>query len=203
MPCQSVFAVPVPQPSRWPRCSSWAALPRPSPPPAATGKALIDISNPVDASLDALVVAPGTSAAEEIAEAVAPGSHVVKAFNTTFATTLVAGQVSGTPLDVFIAGDDEAARRKVADLVTSGRLNPVDVGALKHARELEGFPAAAHGPADPRRRPQLGRHGQDRRPLSARPQLPSPRCRPATPGPAVNRHRSPTRRTIPCTCALP
>lgn len=104
-----------------------------------SGKVLIDISNPVDASLDALVVAPGTSAAEEIAAAVAPGTRVVKAFNTTFATTLVAGEVNGTPLDVFIAGADEAARRQVAGLVTSGGLNPVDVGALKHARELEGF----------------------------------------------------------------
>ncbi|MFC9685532.1 NADPH-dependent F420 reductase [Streptomyces sp. NPDC056948] len=103
------------------------------------GKIVVDISNPVDASLDALVVAPGTSAAEELAEVITPDSHVVKAFNTTFAATLVAGQVNGTPLDVFIAGDDEAARKQVADLVASGGLNPVDVGALKHARELEGF----------------------------------------------------------------
>lgn len=104
-----------------------------------SGKVLVDISNPVDASLDVLVVAPGTSAAEEIAEVVAPGTRVVKAFNTTFATTLIAGEVNGTPLDIFIAGDDEAARKQVADLVTSGGLNPVDVGALRHARELEGF----------------------------------------------------------------
>ncbi|MER6133724.1 NAD(P)-binding domain-containing protein [Streptomyces sp. NPDC001815] len=103
------------------------------------GKVLVDISNPVDASLDALVVAPDTSAAEEIARVAAPDTRVVKAFNTTFATTLVAGQVNGTPLDVFIAGDDETARKQVAELVTSGGLNPVDVGALKHARELEGF----------------------------------------------------------------
>ncbi|MER7482571.1 NAD(P)-binding domain-containing protein [Streptomyces sp. NPDC126510] len=104
-----------------------------------SGKVLVDISNPVDASLEALVVAPGTSAAEEIAGAAAPGTRVVKAFNTTFATTLVSGQVGGTPLDVFIAGDDEAARNQVAELVTSGGLHAVDVGALRHARELEGF----------------------------------------------------------------
>jgi 8-hydroxy-5-deazaflavin:NADPH oxidoreductase len=104
-----------------------------------SGKVLVDISNPVDGSLDSLVVAPGTSAAEQIAEAAGPGARVVKAFNTTFATTLVAGQVDGTPLDVFIAGDDEAAREEVAELVASGGLDPVDVGALRHARELEGF----------------------------------------------------------------
>ncbi|MEU0677238.1 NAD(P)-binding domain-containing protein [Streptomyces sp. NPDC006172] len=107
--------------------------------PRLGGKVLVDISNPVDASLDALVVAPGTSAAEQIAEAAGPQVRVVKAFNTTFAATLVSGQVGGTPLDVFLAGDDEAARKEVSDLVASGGLNPVDVGALKHARELEGF----------------------------------------------------------------
>ncbi|MEU2338768.1 hypothetical protein ABZ770_35505 [Streptomyces sp. NPDC006654] len=47
--------------------------------------------------------------------------------------------MDGTPLDVFIAGDDGAARKQVAELATSGGLNPVGVGALKHARELEGF----------------------------------------------------------------
>lgn len=107
--------------------------------PRLAGKVLIDISNPVDATLDALVVAPGTSAAERIAAAAGEQVRVVKAFNTTFATTLVAGQVDGTPLDVFIASDDDTARKEVADLVASGGLNPVDVGALKHARELEGF----------------------------------------------------------------
>ncbi|MEI5519752.1 NAD(P)-binding domain-containing protein [Streptomyces brasiliscabiei] len=104
-----------------------------------SGRILVDISNPVDASLDTLVVPPGTSAAEEIARVSAPGTRVVKAFNTTFATTLVAGRVGATPLDVFIAGDDEAARKHVAELVASSGLHAVDVGALKHARELEGF----------------------------------------------------------------
>jgi predicted dinucleotide-binding enzyme len=104
------------------------------------GKTVVDISNPVDLStFDSLVVAPGTSAAEEIAKASVPGVRVVKAFNTTFAGTLVAGGVAGVPLDVFIAGDDEVARKQVADLASSGGLNPVDVGPLKHARELEGF----------------------------------------------------------------
>ncbi|MFD5944516.1 NADPH-dependent F420 reductase [Streptomyces collinus] len=107
--------------------------------PRLGGKVLIDISNPVDATLDALVVAPGTSAAEQVAEAGGPQVRVVKAFNTTFANTLVDGQVNGTPLDVFIAGDDQSAREEVADLVASGGLNPVDVGALGHARQLEGF----------------------------------------------------------------
>jgi 8-hydroxy-5-deazaflavin:NADPH oxidoreductase len=62
---------------------------------------------------------------------------VVKAFNTTFAGTLGGGEVSGQPLDVFIAGDDEDAKRIVAELAESGGLRPVDAGPLKRARELE------------------------------------------------------------------
>ena len=104
------------------------------------GKTVVDICDPVDfATFDSLVVAPGSSAAEEIAKAAAPAARVVKAFNTTFAGPLVAGEVAGIPLDVFIAGDDEAARKQVADLVSSGGLNPVEVGGLRHAWELEGF----------------------------------------------------------------
>ncbi len=103
------------------------------------GKTLVDISNPVDFStFDSLVVEPGTSAAEQIAAA-APGARVVKAFNTTFAGNLAAGQAHGTPLDVFIAGDDAQAKQAVADLAASGGLRPIDAGPLKRARELEGF----------------------------------------------------------------
>ena len=103
------------------------------------GQIVVDISNPVDfATFDSLVVSPGTSAAEQIAAA-APGARVVKAFNTTFAGTLVAGEVGGAPLDVFIAGDDAGAKQAVADLAASGGLRPIDAGPLKRARELEGF----------------------------------------------------------------
>ena len=103
------------------------------------GKIVVDISNPVDfGTFDSLVVPPGTSAAEQIAAA-APGARVVKAFNTTFAGNLVAGEAGGLPLDVFIAGDDAEAKQAVADLAASGGLRPVDAGPLRRARELEGF----------------------------------------------------------------
>jgi hypothetical protein len=62
---------------------------------------------------------------------------VVKAFNTTFAGTLVAGEVSGQPLDVLIAGDDNNAKQKVSQLVSDGGLRPVDVGPLHRAQQLE------------------------------------------------------------------
>ena len=102
------------------------------------GKVVVDITNPVDTQTwDSLATAPGSSSAEETQQLVPEGTPVVKAFNTTFAPTLVAGQVDGQQLDVLIAGDDEAAKQKVAQLASDGGLRPVDVGPLRRAQQLE------------------------------------------------------------------
>ena len=61
----------------------------------------------------------------------------MKAFNTTFGGTLLSGEVAGQQLDVLIAGDDDAAKQKVAQLVTDGGLRPIDVGPLARAQQLE------------------------------------------------------------------
>ncbi len=103
------------------------------------GKVVVDISNPVNQTFDGLATEPGTSAAEELATAAPAGARVVKAFNTTFAGTLVEGQVAGQQLDVFIAGDEEEAKEAVAQLVGDGGLRAIDVGALERARQLEGL----------------------------------------------------------------
>ena len=102
------------------------------------GKTVVDICNPVDTSTwDHLATPPGTSAAEELAQLLPQGTPLVKAFNTTFSRTLLAGEVAGQKLDVFIAGDDADAKRKVGEVVESGGLRPIDVGALERARQLE------------------------------------------------------------------
>jgi 8-hydroxy-5-deazaflavin:NADPH oxidoreductase len=102
------------------------------------GKVVVDITNPVDfATFDRLVTPPDSSAAEELAKLMPSGTPVVKAFNTTFAGTLVEGRVAGEALDVLIAGDDDAAKEKIAALVTAGGLRPIDVGPLRRARQLE------------------------------------------------------------------
>jgi hypothetical protein len=104
------------------------------------GAVLVDVTNPVDLStlepLD-IDVEPFTSGAQVIEDVAPDGARVVKAFNTTFAGTLLAGEVAGQPLDVFIAGDDEDAKALVAGLARDGGLRPVDAGALRRARELE------------------------------------------------------------------
>jgi NADPH-dependent F420 reductase len=101
------------------------------------GKVIVDITNPVDFSTMSPAVAAGTSGAEEIAKAAPADAKVVKAFNTTFAGTLLAGQVAGQPLDVLIAGDDANAKATVSQLVNTGGLRAVDAGPLQRARELE------------------------------------------------------------------
>ncbi len=100
-------------------------------------KVVVDITNPLDfATFDSLTVPADSSAAAEIAAAL-PHSRVLKAFNTTFAGTLVAGAVGPVTTTVLIAGDDTDAKALLADLVQAGGLRAVDAGPLRRARELE------------------------------------------------------------------
>ena len=101
-----------------------------------SGKVVVDITNPVDfTSFTPLTVDAGSAAAEIAAKA--SGARVVKAFNTTFAGTLVGGKIAGQPLDVFLASDDEDAKNTVRQLVEDGGLRAIDAGPLTRAHELE------------------------------------------------------------------
>lgn len=102
-----------------------------------TNKIVVDITNPVDfATFDGLVVPADSSAAAELAASV-PGARVIKAFNTNFAATLATGALAGAPTTVQLAGDDDAAKTLLADVVTAAGLKVVDAGQLTRARELE------------------------------------------------------------------
>ena len=103
-----------------------------------SGKVLIDISNPITPDFKALTVGHMTSAAEEIQKA-APRAKVVKAFNTIFAELLPneARQGRSAPVQVFVAGDDEAAKKVVSDLIAKTGFEPIESGALSNSRYLE------------------------------------------------------------------
>jgi 8-hydroxy-5-deazaflavin:NADPH oxidoreductase len=101
------------------------------------GKTVIDITNPVDQQTYAPLTVEAGSAAQEIA-AKAPGAKVVKAFNTTFAGSLIDGRVADQPLDVFVASDDDEAKAVVRELAESAGLRVLDAGPLAVARQLEG-----------------------------------------------------------------
>lgn len=48
--------------------------------------------------------------ADVVLQKKAPATKVVKAFNTVFAQHMATGQVKGTALTLFAAGDDQDAR---------------------------------------------------------------------------------------------
>lgn len=101
------------------------------------GKTVVDITNPLDFStFDSLVVPADASAAAQI-QAKLPESHVLKAFNTTFAATLANRQLGGVPTTVLVAGDDADAKTSLIDAITAGGVSALDAGALSRARELE------------------------------------------------------------------
>lgn len=103
-----------------------------------SGKVLVDISNPITPDFKALTIGHTTSAAEEI-QRLAPKARVVKAWNTIFAELLPAEAHEGreVPVQVFLAGDDADAKRKVAALVEATGFAPVESGPLTNARYLE------------------------------------------------------------------
>ncbi len=103
------------------------------------GRTVVDITNPLNYQTGELAVAPDSSAAAELAQAL-PSSKVLKAFNTTFGPTLAGGTVGGSQTTtVLIAGDDADAKAQLADVITAGGLQAVDAGPLGRARELEGI----------------------------------------------------------------
>jgi 8-hydroxy-5-deazaflavin:NADPH oxidoreductase len=102
---------------------------------AAAGAVVIDSTNPMNDTYSDLTT-QGTSVAEQIAEA-APGTRVVKAFNTIFASRHASPSEGGQPLDAFLAGDDEGAKQATSELASSLGYRPIDAGGLRMARTLE------------------------------------------------------------------
>lgn len=98
-------------------------------------KILIDCTNPIRPNPE-WPLSQGTSAAEEIAKRLT-GFKVVKAFNTLGAANLGGVHFGAEQADGFMCGDDEEAKRIVAQLSTDAGLHSVDVGGLRNAELLE------------------------------------------------------------------
>ncbi len=105
---------------------------------SVAGKIVIDVSNRMSFGPEGADIDTTTSNAEELAAAF-PGASVVKAFNTLFASNQADPIADGVQLDGYVAADDAAAKATVLDLVASIGLDPVDVGPLRRARQLEGL----------------------------------------------------------------
>ncbi len=104
----------------------------------ASGKVLVDCTNPLNASFDGLDLGFTESADERIAQW-APEAHVVKAFNTVSSATMADPDYDGQSATLFICGDDGDAKSKVTELADQIGFETVDAGPLKNARYLEPF----------------------------------------------------------------
>lgn len=101
------------------------------------GKIVVDVSNPVTDDFSGLKVGHDSSAAEEIAKAFS-GARVVKAFNTVFAQHYARDlRLGGTPIQTYVASDDENAKETVKTIAAEAGFDAVDAGPLKNARYLE------------------------------------------------------------------
>jgi 8-hydroxy-5-deazaflavin:NADPH oxidoreductase len=98
------------------------------------GKVIVDITNAVGPNMS-MAVTGNSSAAEEIQKK-ASKAKVVKAFNTLFANFFDKTYANNPP-QVFYAGNDAAAKERVAALIRQIGFEPVDAGPLENARQLE------------------------------------------------------------------
>jgi predicted dinucleotide-binding enzyme len=105
---------------------------------AVRGATVVDATNRMSFGADGPAIDTTTSNAEELA-ALLPDAHIIKAFNTLFASHQSDPIADGVQLDGYVAGDDPAAKALVLELVGSIGLEPVDVGPLARARQLEGL----------------------------------------------------------------
>lgn len=105
---------------------------------AVAGKPVVDATNRMSFGAAGPDIDTTSSNAEELA-ALLPGARVVKAFNTLFAANQSDPIAEGVQLSGFVAGDDAEAKARVLELVDDIGLDPVDVGPLARARQLEGL----------------------------------------------------------------
>jgi 8-hydroxy-5-deazaflavin:NADPH oxidoreductase len=105
---------------------------------AAQGAVVVDATNRMSFGPNGPDIDTTSSNAEELA-ALLPGASIVKAFNTVFASHQSDPFAADVQLDGYVATDDADARAKVLELVASIGLDPVDVGPLARARQLEGL----------------------------------------------------------------
>jgi len=94
------------------------------------GKVVVDVSN--------RPIQTGPAIAEAL-QARLPEAHVVKAFNTAFASRQADPIVDGVQADAFVAGDDAEAKAAVLALASAIGFRPIDAGGLEVAGTLEGM----------------------------------------------------------------
>lgn len=104
------------------------------------GKILIDTTNPLDFSGGAPKLAVGhTDSGGEQVQRWAPGARVVKCWNIVGNPHMFRPDFPGGPPDMFIAGNDEEAKKTVSEIVKAFGWPVADMGNIEASRLLEPF----------------------------------------------------------------
>lgn len=105
------------------------------------GKVVIDATNPI-ADLPPVhgvlqfFTGPNDSLGERLQHA-APKVKFVKAYNSVGHAAMIEPKFAGGPPTMFIAGNDEAAKAKVSDVLRAFGWEPMDMGPIETSRALE------------------------------------------------------------------
>jgi predicted dinucleotide-binding enzyme len=103
------------------------------------GKVLIDTTNPLDFSggMPPKLAVSGSDSAGERVQRLLPDAHVVKAFNTVGNAFMFRPAFAGGPPDMFIAGNNDDAKKTVAGILRDFGWGVVDLGPIESSRYLE------------------------------------------------------------------
>jgi predicted dinucleotide-binding enzyme len=105
-----------------------------------SGKVVIDAMNPLDffGGFPPKLSIGGEDSLGERVQRTLPDAKVVKAFNTIGNPYFVDPKFSDGEPTMLIAGEDEGAKRTVADVLAEfGWQDTVDIGGIEGSRELE------------------------------------------------------------------
>ncbi len=102
------------------------------------GKIVIDATNPLNfSSMPPTLTHGHTDSGGEQVQRWVPDAHVVKAFNMVGNAHMFRPQFPGGPPDMFIAGNDDAAKKTVEGILKSFGWDVIDLGGIEASRYLE------------------------------------------------------------------
>ncbi len=112
-------------------------------PARLAGKVVVDVTNPLDfsAGRPRLAVAGDDSGGEQV-QSWLPLARVVKAFNIVGNAHMFKPDFPGGPPDMFICGNDEAAKETVTGILKDFGWPVIDLGGIESARLLESLAMA-------------------------------------------------------------
>jgi predicted dinucleotide-binding enzyme len=101
-----------------------------------SGKIIVDPTNPLTGDWDTELSLSVETSNARIIQDVAPDAFVVKAFSTLNWKQMIEPEGA---ISILLAGDNDAAKEKVAQLVSGMGLQPMDLGGVDNAHWIEGM----------------------------------------------------------------